>query len=237
MAPEKGASTGLFLRFMINLEKTIERIQSMKNYKAIIYDIDGTLLNTADMNLYPLMRILKEELDEDWTYEQVGPFTAQPGRKTLADLGIEDVDTVYARWVRYVNEYETGAVPFDGVPQLLDGVRELGLVQAIASSKHAKQYVIDVVSHGIDKFMATAVLCEDTKKHKPDPEPLNLCLERLGVTADEALYVGDTRPDMTAAHSAGMDFAYASWGSFFPMERHEPEYYLDHPLDLLKALA
>ena len=124
---------------MINLEKTIERIQSMKNYKAIIYDIDGTLLNTADMNLYPLMRILKEELDEDWTYEQVGPFTAQPGRKTLADLGIEDVDTVYARWVRYVNEYETGAVPFDGVPQLLEGVRELGLVQAIASSKHAKQ--------------------------------------------------------------------------------------------------
>ena len=39
----------------------------MKQYKAIIYDIDGTLLNTVDQNMYPLIRIIKEELDEDWT--------------------------------------------------------------------------------------------------------------------------------------------------------------------------
>ena len=43
----------------------------MKHYKAIIYDIDGTLLNTVDQNMYPLIRIIKEELGEDWTFEQV----------------------------------------------------------------------------------------------------------------------------------------------------------------------
>ena len=64
----------------------------MKNYKAIIYDIDGTLLNTVDQNMYPLIRIIKEELGEDWTYEQVVPFTAQPGTKTIAELGIADVE-------------------------------------------------------------------------------------------------------------------------------------------------
>ena len=72
----------------------------MKNYKAIIYDIDGTLLNTVDQNMYPLIRIIKEELDEDWTFEQVVPFTAQPGLKTIRDLGIADVEGVYARWVQ-----------------------------------------------------------------------------------------------------------------------------------------
>ena len=66
----------------------------MKQYKAIIYDIDGTLLNTVAQNMYPLIRIIKEELDEDWTFEQVTRFTAQTGRKTLADLGIRDVDGV-----------------------------------------------------------------------------------------------------------------------------------------------
>lgn len=208
----------------------------MKHYKAIIYDIDGTLLNTVDQNMYPLIQIIKEELNEDWTYEQVVPFTAQPGMKTIADLGIRDVEGVYARWVRYVNAYGPGAQPYDGIPELLTAVRDLGLKQGIASSKRRPQYGIDMTRHGYDKLMDAAVLCEDTEKHKPDPEPLNECLRRLGLTAADALYMGDTRSDMVAARAAGMDFAYASWGSFFPMERDEPDYYLDHPMDLVQYL-
>ena len=208
----------------------------MKKYKAIIYDIDGTLLNTVDQNMYPLIRIIKEELNEDWTYEQVVPFTAQPGMKTIADLGIADVEGVYARWVRYVNEYGPGALPYDGIDELLAFARELGLKQGIASSKRRKQYGIDMGRHGYDRLMDAAVLCEDTELHKPDPAPLLECLRRLGVEAGDALYMGDARSDMVAARAAGMDFAYASWGSFFPMERSEPDYYLDHPTDLIGFL-
>ena len=208
----------------------------MKKYKAIIYDIDGTLLNTVDQNMYPLIRIIKEELNEDWTYEQVVPFTAQPGMKTIADLGIADVEGVYARWVRYVNEYGPGAAAYDGIDELLAFAREQGLKQGIASSKRRKQYGIDMGRHGYDRLMDAAVLCEDTELHKPDPAPLLECLRRLGVEAGDALYMGDARSDMVAARAAGMDFAYASWGSFFPMERSEPDYYLDHPMDLAAYL-
>ena len=208
----------------------------MKHYKAIIYDIDGTLLNTVDQNMYTLIRIIKEELDEDWTYEQVVPFTAQPGLKTIADLGIRDVDGVYARWVRYVNEYGPGALPYDGIPELLDAAEERGLLQGIVSSKRRPQYGIDMGRHGYDARMAAAVLFEDTRKHKPDPEPILQCLRLLGVEAKDAVYLGDARSDMVAAKAAGMDFAYASWGSFFPMERDEPDYYLDHPTDLIEFL-
>ena len=209
----------------------------MKKYKAIIYDIDGTLLNTVDQNMYTLIRIIKEELDEDWTFEQVVPFTAQPGLKTIADLGIADVEGVYARWVQYVNAYGPGAQPYDGIAELLAFVRDKGLKQGIASSKRRKQYGIDMGRCGFDRFMDAAVLCEDTDKHKPDPEPLFECLRRLGVEAKDALYVGDARGDMEAARAAGMDFAYASWGSFFPMERSEPDYYPDHPQDLMAVLT
>ena len=208
----------------------------MKHYKAIIYDIDGTLLNTVDQNMYTLIRIIKEELDEDWTYEQVVPFTAQPGLKTIADLGIRDVDGVYARWVRYVNEYGPGALPYDGIPELLDTAEERGLLQGIVSSKRRPQYGIDMGRHGYDARMAAAVLFEDTQKHKPDPDPILQCLRLLGVEAKDAVYLGDAWSDMVAAKAAGMDFAYASWGSFFPMERDEPDYYLDHPTDLIEFL-
>ena len=209
----------------------------MKNYKAIIYDIDGTLLNTVDQNMYPLLRIIKEELDEDWTFEQVVPFTAQPGLKTIRDLGIADVEGVYARWVQYVNAYGPGATAYDGIAELLDFIREKGIKQGIVSSKRRKQYSIDMVERsGFDAYMDTAVLFEDTDKHKPDPTPLFECLRRLGVEARDALYVGDARGDLEAARAAGMDFAYASWGSFFPMERTEPDYYPDCPRDLMEML-
>ena len=208
----------------------------MKTYKAIIYDIDGTLLNTVDQNMYPLIRIIKEELNEDWTFEQVVPFTANPGLKTLQILGIRDIGTVYARWVRYVNEYGPGAAAYDGIAELLAAAREKGLKQGIASSKRQKQYGIDMGRHGFDKLMDAAVLFEDTDKHKPDPLPLLECLRRLGVEAKDALYVGDARSDMVAARAAGMDFAYASWGSFFPMDPGEPDYYPMNPRDLIDVI-
>ena len=208
----------------------------MKSYKAIIYDIDGTLLNTLDQNMYPLIQIIKEELNEDWTFDQVVKFNAQPGMKTLEILGIRDIDTVYARWVRYVNAYGPGAQPYDGIDELLRTAQKRGLRQAIVSSKRTKQYGIDMGRHGYDKLMETAVLCEDTKMHKPDPEPLNECLRRMGLQARDALYVGDARSDLEAARNAGMDFAYAKWGSFATVRAEEVDYFLEHPLDLLPHL-
>lgn len=215
---------------MVNLGKITERNHAMKTYKAIIYDIDGTLLNTLDMNMYPLMQIIKEERGEDWTFEQVLCFASQPGMKTLADLGIQDIDNVYARWVRYVNAYGDGAVPFDGVAELLTAVREKGIRQAVVSAKRIKQYGIDMGRPGFDKFMEAAVLFDDTTRHKPDPEPLNECLRRLGLTASDA------RSDLEASRNAGMDFAYAKWGSRSPVAAEEADYYLEHPLELLKHL-
>ena len=61
----------------------------MKKYKAIIYDIDGTLLDTLKMNMYPLMKIIKEETGEDWTFEQVLKFAAYPGMKVMEELGVK----------------------------------------------------------------------------------------------------------------------------------------------------
>ena len=81
----------------------------MKKYKAIIYDLDGTVLNTINMNMYPLIKIIKEETGEDWTFEQVLKFLPYPGMKVMEELQVADKEKAYARWVKYVNEYEEGA--------------------------------------------------------------------------------------------------------------------------------
>ena len=92
----------------------------MKKYEAIIYDIDGTLLNTLNMNMYPLMKIIKEETGEDWTFEQVLKFAAYPGMKVMEELGVKDQEKTYARWVQYVNDYEEGATLFEGFEEVLE---------------------------------------------------------------------------------------------------------------------
>lgn len=182
-------------------------------YKAILYDIDGTLLDTFDMNMYPLMQIIREELGQEWTLEQVRPFYAQPGLKTIAELGIRDVDTVYARWVAYVNAYETGAVPYPGMVDALTRIREAGIRQAVVSSKMRRQYEIDMGRYGMDAYMETAVLAEDTESHKPDPAPILECLNRMNLRPEEVIYIGDTLPDLQAARNAGVAFGLAGWGT------------------------
>ena len=76
----------------------------MKKYKAVIYDIDGTVLNTLNMNMYPLMKIIKEELNEDWTFEEVLKFAAYPGMKVMEELNIKDKEKTYAKWGNVAKE-------------------------------------------------------------------------------------------------------------------------------------
>ena len=145
----------------------------MKKYKAIIYDIDGTLLDTLKMNMYPLMKIIKEETGEDWTFEQVLKFAAYPGMKVMEELGVKDQEKTYARWVQYVNDYEDGATLFEGFEEVLETFKNKKIKQAIVSSKLREQYEIDIVSKGIDQYMEAVILQDDTTFHKPHPYTLH----------------------------------------------------------------
>ncbi|MEG0365917.1 MAG: HAD-IA family hydrolase [Coprobacillus sp.] len=208
----------------------------MKKYKAIIYDIDGTVLNTLNMNMYPLMKIIKEETGEDYSFEQVLKFAAYPGMKVMEELGVKDKEKTYARWVQYVNEYEEGATLYEGFQEVFRGF-EGKIIQAVVSAKTTKQYQIDFVDKGLDEYMQCAILADDTQKHKPDPEPLLECLKRLGVKGEEAIYIGDALSDYQASMNAHMDFGYATWGSVSSEGIEKPTYTFNQPTDLLKLLG
>lgn len=207
----------------------------MKKYKAIIYDIDGTILDTLEMNIVPLMKIIEEETGKKVAYEELLKYAGAPGLKTMADLKIKNIEKTYARWVKYVNEYEHGAKLYEGfetVFEKFDG----NIIQAIVSSKMVAQYQIDVVEKGIDKYFKVAILADDTTKHKPDPEPIYKCLDKISIKPEEAIFIGDSINDYLAAKNAVVDFGYATWGSVSNDGIDDPTYVFNHPLDLLKLL-
>lgn len=76
----------------------------------------------------------------------------------------------------------------------------------------------------------------DPDRHKPDPTPLLMCLERLGVEPSEAIYIGDAHSDYEAARNAHMAFGYATWGSTSSEGIEEPDVVLDAPKDILQAV-
>ena len=115
----------------------------MREYKCIIFDLDGTILNTERMNLIPLQRLIKEELGEVISYEDLLKYKAYAGKRTLEDLGFKDIDKSYKKWVQYVNDFEEGAVLYEGFDEVMKTLNSKGIICAIASSKMKDQYEID----------------------------------------------------------------------------------------------
>ncbi len=153
----------------------------------------------------------------------------------MEELQVANKEEIYARWVKYVNEYEGGAMLYDGFEQVFEAFKT-HFKQAIVSSKTKKQYEIDCVFKGIDQYMEAVVLADDISKHKPDLEPLFECLKRLNVKADEALYVGDALSDYQAAKNAQIDFAYAKWGSVLNQDMEQADFVFKQPIELLSLV-
>lgn len=208
----------------------------MKNtIKGILFDLDGTILNTQKMNIIPLQKLILEELGKEISYDNLIKYCAYPGKQTIKMLGFDNIEDSYDKWVKYVNEFEEGAVLYDGFNEVFKILYEKGIKIGIASSKMKKQYEIDFTPTKLDKYIDCAVLAEDTILHKPNPEPLLLGAKLLNLNPENIIYVGDTIADEIASKKAGMKFALASWGAINISEM-TADFILNQPLDILSII-
>jgi HAD superfamily hydrolase (TIGR01549 family) len=180
-------------------------------YRAILYDIDGTLLDTYEMNTASLSAVLVEAGYAAPSLDDLKRYYTMPGMDTLLELNVDNPEALYARWVERANTY--ASIPFDAIESLFETAKKLGLKQGVVSSKMRKQYGIDVVARGWDRYFEVSILKDDTQRHKPHPEPLLKACAALNVDPSQVVYVGDALNDYLASRAAGMDFIYASWGS------------------------
>lgn len=208
----------------------------MKNYKCIIFDLDGTMLDTEKMNIIPLQKLIKEELGQTISYDELLKYRAYAGKKTLELLGFKNIEKSYEKWVKYVNEFEGGATLYDGFNEVMAGLDSNGIICGIASSKMKKQYEIDFLKTGLQIYMKSVVLAEDTENHKPHPEPLLKAVEILNIDPKDTIYIGDTIADYKSSKAAGMSFGLALWGAA-DVSNINADYNLDKPSDILNILG
>jgi phosphoglycolate phosphatase len=181
--------------------------------RAVLFDLDGTLLDSAPDLAAAANRMLAElgmaPRDPGVIATYIGKGIPRLVERTLTGVLDATADAaVFARalpiYERYYAE-ESGrrSVPFSGVVDGLRMLREAGLPLACITNK-AERFTVDLLERtGLSGFFG-AVVCGDTvARKKPDPEPVLAACARLGVRAPEALMIGDSANDVQAARAAG----------------------------------
>lgn len=199
-------------------------------YTHIVFDIDGTLINTQQTGMVSLQQTVQELLGREMTLEQLYPYFGMPSWKAVEVLNFPDTEKASVRWEELFQEMMYLTHPFDGVEEMLEDVHQKGIVMGIITSRSHMEL-------GADPYMAkwmplfTCVVCgEDTPLHKPNPDPMLHFLDKTGAKASQTLFIGDTGYDQQCAHSAGAHFALACWGA---QDKKLPaEIYLESPAQL-----
>ena len=204
--------------------------------KLVIFDLDGTLLNTiADLEHstnYALNKLGYPTHEIEKYNFMVGNGIDKLFERALPEeeKSKENVLRVRKEFVPYYDIHNADdSRPYPGIPELLSYLQDAGVQIAVASNKYqaATQKLVD---HYFPEIHFTAVLGQrEGVKVKPDPIIVSDILEIAKVAKEEALYVGDSGVDMQTAANAGVTACGVTWG-FRPrteLEEFNPSYIAD----------
>ena len=208
--------------------------------KYFIFDVDGTLLNSAEVDQQCLQQMLRE-FGQEHTLEELRPSFGKPGRQTLADLGFsgEAAERAMDRWEGLSQERIAEVRVFNGVEAMLKALHERGCRCGIVTSRTHYQYGYGFSPLGLDGYFDAVICMEDAPRTKPAPDPLLECLRRMGGLATagfgglrgRAVTLGAI---LTAA-AAGVASCLALWGCLAP-DRIAADVRLAAPGDVLSLI-
>ncbi|NTV89830.1 MAG: HAD family hydrolase [Clostridiales bacterium] len=201
-------------------------------YKCIVFDVDGTLINTKTEVFRTYKRVCLEESGREYADEEIIRAYSVPTIKALEVLGLKDIDRANRKYHEYLMVAFRGVKPFEGILEVLETLRRNEAETGLVTSRNRDEVTDDACLQSLLKFFPHVVCASDTEKHKPDAEPLLRLLELWGSKPEEAIYIGDTFNDYMCAKNAGVDFALASWGAK-NTAGIEADYVLEHPAQLL----
>lgn len=180
--------------------------------KAVLFDIDGTLLDTEKQVIAGLQETLREQKGLQVAAEDLFYTLGIPGKQVVADFADSDSesDQLLQSWESKMKTNFKDVQIFPGIVDLLEGLREKGLLLAIVTSKNKSEFVDEVTPFGLNSYFQAVITASDTLKHKPNPEPVLKGLDELQVLAEQTIYVGDAVYDLRSGKAAGTKFAFAT---------------------------
>lgn len=214
--------------------------EKVASLEAILFDLDGTLIDTIGMILtsmrYTTEQVLGEALPDEVLLRNVGvPLAVQ-----MREFSPEHADELLAVYRAHNAEVHDDLIrEYEGTEPVLIELRRRGLRLGIVTSKLNAIAQRGLDCFGLGAYFDFVIGADDVAIHKPDPHPLLAAAERLGLDPTRCAYVGDAPHDMEAAIGAGMVSIGATWGAHTAdrLLDASPDYVIGHVSDLLPLLG
>ncbi|MCW5624323.1 MAG: HAD-IA family hydrolase, partial [Burkholderiales bacterium] len=213
--------------------------------RAVLFDLDGTLADTAPDLAGALNRMREARNLEPLPLELLRIHVSNGARGMLgAGFGIKpgDADFIAMRdefLDRYLADLKRDSELFSDIPPLLDALEDRGYIWGVVTNKQ-ERYALPLIDLLELTPRAACVVCGDTTPHaKPHPAPLLEAAKRIAVDPAHCIYVGDDQRDVVAAHAAGMGSvaaAYGYLGDEIPLDEWGAHHRIERPLELLNLL-
>ena len=204
--------------------------------KALLFDFDGTLLDTNELIIQTFMHVLEERFPGQYSAKDCIKFIGPSLKQTFEEITPNEVDEMIAKYRQWNHAHHDELVKeYDGVVSTLTVLKEQGIRLAIVSTKMNATVKKGLDLMGIKHLFELIIGNDDVVNVKPDPEPVLLAIEKLGLEKEDVMMIGDNSHDIEAGKNAGVKTAGVAWsikGEEF-LKQYNPDYILQHMTDLL----
>ena len=210
------------------------------SWAAVLFDLDGTLADTTELILRcyrHTMRVHRGEAppDERWMARMGTPLREQ--LKSFA-RDAEEAARMAETYSSYQRAIHDGMMkPFPGAVEVVLALNARGAAVGVVTSRRTPMAQRALALMGLAEVMDVLVGADDVVRAKPDPEPVLMALDRLGLAGEGArtLFVGDSPFDIRAGRGAGTRTAAALWGPFphETLRAEKPDHFVSRPEEVL----
>ena len=209
--------------------------------KGVLFDLDGTLVNTTPLILESFRHTFKEfDLPVPADSELVAGFGLPMRTAVTAYMPEEMADEFCDAYRAYQRmRHDELIQSIDGVAETLSALAERGVKMAVVTSKKRPAAIRDLGCYDLVKYFDTIIACDDCAENKPLPGPSLMALKQLGLSGAECLAVGDSPFDLQSARGAGCQTAAVRYTSFdwdYILTEGKPDYVLNKMTDLLTLI-
>lgn len=185
--------------------------------RSILFDLDGTLLDTLDDLANSVNYALRTHYLPERSHTEIRSFLGNGIRNLMLDavgrgMSDEAFEPVFQTFrTYYVEHCLDKSKPFAGIIDLLKALQQRGITMAVVSNK-LHPAVVELNERFFKDYITSAVGESATVRRKPNPDAVLAALSELGCSKDEAVYVGDSEVDLHTAQNAGMQCMLVLWG-------------------------
>lgn len=206
--------------------------------ECVLFDLDGTIVNTNELIINSFMHALKENSLPSLTREQIIPLmgtTLQQQLSAFSGLEAKDISLLERSYRSYNNAHHDELVQaFPHVNETMEELQRRGIKLGVVTTKIRPNTLKSLEQFGLLKYMDTIVTVNDVTHPKPHPEPVLTAVANLGVDPARTLMVGDSAVDIQSAKAAGVRVAGVAWSlkGEDVLRTYEPDYIIHEMTDL-----